>query len=706
MKTAAEFNFETPTSVGAAPNGTVVDTATGTADNFYMVTVKAEDPSGASEEQDVVIEVENVNEAPAFTAGDDVITTLWITEGSDTVIRTTKADPGDATADLLPAAYTATDNDGALDAAVAYSLEGADIKYFNIGPNNGDGTTSVLTLDTDQNNDGTNDYVADYEEKSSYSITIVATTQGATGNEDRGKMRTSVDVTVNVVDAEDDGTAMLSQRVPQVGRAVTATLDDPDGGVTSTTWQWWRSNTGTDLDEDNLPTGAALYCTNPNGTTNTSASLANCAIRGATSSTYTPGAGDVTTAEDGTVTRHWLTARVEYSDNITDNTDSAVVEAEAATQVSAADNTAPSFPDQDPNTVGDQTESTTRDVAENTKKGTDFGDPVEASDADATSNGDLVLHTLGGADADSFGIDRTNGQLKTKAALDYETKATYMVVVTATDPSGATDTINVTINVTDVNDDPAISLNQPPAFDAESADRSVDENSEAGTAVGDPVAATDPNEGQALTYALSGDDAMSFAIDGMGQITVAEGTMLDYEAEKNTYVVTVTATDTVGEMASITVNIAVADVKENNAPAFDSESMTLTVPENSAGVNIGDPVAATDPDEGDELEYSITDESGNFAIDSATGQVSVIEGAMLDHEAQASYMVVVMATDGEDSASVNVTISVTNVGLDNPYDTDDSGSISKAEAVNAVQDYFDDALSRDGVLEVIRIYFG
>ena len=45
-----------------------------------------------------------------------------------------------------------------------------------------------------------------------------------------------------------------------------------------------------------------------------------------------------------------------------------------------------------------------------------------------------------------------------KAELDYETKATYTVVVTATDPSGATDSITVTINVTDENDKPVIGL--------------------------------------------------------------------------------------------------------------------------------------------------------------------------------------------------------------------------------------------------------
>ena len=42
--------------------------------------------------------------------------------------------------------------------------------------------------------------------------------------------------------------------------------------------------------------------------------------------------------------------------------------------------------------------------------------------------------------------------------LDYETKAMYMVVVTATDPSGATDSIMVNIEVTDVDDKTVVSI--------------------------------------------------------------------------------------------------------------------------------------------------------------------------------------------------------------------------------------------------------
>ena len=43
-------------------------------------------------------------------------------------------------------------------------------------------------------------------------------------------------------------------------------------------------------------------------------------------------------------------------------------------------NAAPKFPDQDADTSGDQSDSTTREVAENTKAGTAFGVEIEATD--------------------------------------------------------------------------------------------------------------------------------------------------------------------------------------------------------------------------------------------------------------------------------------------------------------------------------------
>ena len=94
------------------------------------------------------------------------------------------------------------------------------------------------------------------------------------------------------------------------------------------------------------------------------------------------------------------------------------------------------------------TATATRDIAENATAGTNLGAPIAATDDD----GDTLTYKLEGTDAASFSIVSTTGQLQTKAALDYETKTSYSVMVKASDPDGLSDTIAVTITVTDVDE--------------------------------------------------------------------------------------------------------------------------------------------------------------------------------------------------------------------------------------------------------------
>ena len=105
-------------------------------------------------------------------------------------------------------------------------------------------------------------------------------------------------------------------------------------------------------------------------------------------------------------------------------------------------NTAPVFPDG---------ASTTRTITENTAAGVNIGTALAATDADH----DALTYTLGGTDAAAFAIESTTGQLQTKAALDYETKSAYSVVVTVSDGT-LTDTITVTITVSDSNESPTV----------------------------------------------------------------------------------------------------------------------------------------------------------------------------------------------------------------------------------------------------------
>ena len=104
--------------------------------------------------------------------------------------------------------------------------------------------------------------------------------------------------------------------------------------------------------------------------------------------------------------------------------------------------------------------TTTLFVPENTPEGENIGDPFTATDDDDTT----LTYSLDDQDGASFEVD-ASGQIKTKSALDYETKDTYAVTVSVhdgRDPFGDANTaldatIDVTINVgnIDIPDAPA-----------------------------------------------------------------------------------------------------------------------------------------------------------------------------------------------------------------------------------------------------------
>jgi VCBS repeat-containing protein len=180
---------------------------------------------------------------------------------------------------------------------------------------------------------------------------------------------------------------------------------------------------------------------------------------------------------------------------------------------------------------------------------------------------------------------------------------------------------------------------------------SVNENAPGGTTVGN-VSASDP-DGDTLTYSLVDDAGGRFAVDSAGLLTTTAP--LDHEAQAS-YDIVVRATDPDGLSVDRTVTITVADV--NEAPvnlALDNASVNENAP---AGTTVGT-VSADDPD-GDTLSYTLVDNAGGrFAVDSA-GLLTTT--APLDHEAQASYDIVVRATDPDGlSVERTITISVADV---------------------------------------------
>ena len=209
-------------------------------------------------------------------------------------------------------------------------------------------------------------------------------------------------------------------------------------------------------------------------------------------------------------TKPSYTVTVSVSDNkdATGAADSAVDDSHTVTITIGNEVEPPTFNEEPPQGQN----SLARSVAENTPAGRPIGNSVSATSED----GATLTYSLDDQDGASFEIDST-GQIKTKDALDYEdTQNIYSVTVSVTDgkdvhgsaesPAVEDDSIDVTINVTDVNEKPQFADDAP-------ATQNVDENTPAGTNIGSAYTATDPDAGDTLTYSLDDGDGAAFDID-------------------------------------------------------------------------------------------------------------------------------------------------------------------------------------------------
>ena len=108
-----------------------------------------------------------------------------------------------------------------------------------------------------------------------------------------------VDVTVNVTNAEDTGAVTPTQREPQVGKEVVASLTDQDGNIRGQSWQWYR-DAAPGVDDATLVAAGACADDTTAGTL--------CSIPNTVSPNYTPTSDDVPTTDLR------LVARVTYTD--------------------------------------------------------------------------------------------------------------------------------------------------------------------------------------------------------------------------------------------------------------------------------------------------------------------------------------------------------------------------------------------------------
>ncbi|MEZ5670021.1 MAG: cadherin domain-containing protein [Alphaproteobacteria bacterium] len=191
--------------------------------------------------------------------------------------------------------------------------------------------------------------------------------------------------------------------------------------------------------------------------------------------------------------------------------------------------------------------------------------------------------------------------------------------------------------------------------DGDATANAISESVANGTAVGITALATDADATDTVTYSLTDDAGGRFAIDAAtGVVTVADASLLDYETATS-HTVTVLATSTDGSTSTQTFTIALTDdTSEASVGAVsDGDATANTISESVAdGAAVGITALATDADATDTVSYSLTDDAGGrFAIDAATGVVTVADASLLDYETATSHTVTVQATSTDGSTS-------------------------------------------------------
>lgn len=285
-------------------------------------------------------------------------------------------------------------------------------------------------------------------------------------------------------------------------------------------------------------------------------------------------------------------------------------------------------------------------VAENAADGSSVGTPV-ATDDDI---GDVLTYSFSGGNVhQAFSIDASTGEISVAKGklLDFEGLNHYDLRVAVTDRFNVTRKATVGVDLTNVNEQPGV---VPQQF-------SVPENSPAGTVVG-TVAVSDIDANDSFTFAITGGNVRkAFAINELtGQITVAKSNLLDHESMP-LFQVTVQVTDAGGLSRKAVMTINVDDVNEQPIVVSQQFSVTEFSPN---GTTVGT-VSASDPDGMDVLSYAIT--GGNvshaFAIDSATGVLTVNNSTALDSFTRPTFQLSVQVTDsGGLSRKAVMTITV------------------------------------------------
>uniref|UniRef100_A0A673BQ12 Cadherin-23 n=1 Tax=Sphaeramia orbicularis TaxID=375764 RepID=A0A673BQ12_9TELE len=293
---------------------------------------------------------------------------------------------------------------------------------------------------------------------------------------------------------------------------------------------------------------------------------------------------------------------------------------------------------------------------------------VRATDPDSGDGGAVAYAIISGSDR-KFEVDVSTGLVTTVDYLDYETKTSYLMNVSATDQAAPFHKGFCTVYVTLLNE-----LDEAVAFFSAGYEASLRENIATGTEVVQVQAQSADNLNQ-LTYRFDPDTSPAalalFKIDSVtGRITVTG--LLDRE-KGDMYTLTIVADDGGPKKDSTVVSITILD-ENDNSPEFDITSDTsVDILENTPMGKKVAVVLARDRDAGANGLVNFSLVAGNMedvfkikTVNHTYGEVYV--NAPLDRESVDRYLLKVRAADNGSPprhTDHSLTINILDVN-DNP----------------------------------------
>ncbi|XP_015275096.1 PREDICTED: cadherin-19-like [Gekko japonicus] len=272
-----------------------------------------------------------------------------------------------------------------------------------------------------------------------------------------------------------------------------------------------------------------------------------------------------------------------------------------------------------------------------------------------------------------FSVERTTGVIRSSSPLDRETIDQYFVVIQVQDMigqmGGRLATTTVTINLSDVNDN-------PPRFPHRRYHMSISEAAPIGTTVGKIMAEdSDIGDNAAMKYEIEGHASHVFYI--ISNNKTQEGIVIlkkrvDYE-NRSRYEVRVKGINRYIDERfqqdgpfEDTTNLKISVEDADEPPVFTSKEYVMEISEGAAVGSFVGAVSARDPDNANSpIRYSIVPDNYLkrwFSISEHNGTIIVTKP--LDREAAPLHYLIIAATESmnpKQTSNVNVSIQVADV---------------------------------------------